>query len=384
MADTAETRKKKQQPHFDYPLWKLILRQVSVFLLSLCIVLGSAVGAIYAIDHKFLRPVDPDNTTPVTVEIPMGTSVSGIADILYENHLIRNKAAFKLFIDFSNKGTKLKAGRYKLSQNMSLEEIMDKLVNGMASIPTKKFTIVEGMSIREIAHELVDKYQFSFTEEEFLKAARVENFTEYLFLQDIPDARRKGEYPLEGYLFPETYIVYEDASPQEIIRKMLTQFDKVFKEEYRQRAEELGLTMDEVVILASIVEREARLKEEFPKIAAVFHNRLRKEMKLESCATVLYALYDGKRANRLVLTTEETQIESPYNTYMYSGLPVGPIASPGELAIKAVLYPDESMMDPKKPYLYFVLMDPEKGQHAFNTNYNDHLRDKQKYEKLWQ
>jgi len=359
-----------------------IVRQLLIYLISLSIVAATVYGIVSFAYNEYLKPVDATSSEIIEVEIPSGSSLSKISEILYENGLIRNKTVFKLFVDLSDNTSKLKAGKYKLSKNMSMREIMDELLTGSAAVPTVKITIIEGWNIRRMAEYLVQEKGFNFTEEEFINAARVENFTEFVFLQEIPEQRRSGEngiIPLEGYLFPDTYIVYEDASPEDIMRKMLTQFEKVYDETMKQRADELGMTMDEVVTLASIIQREARKTEEFPMISAVFHNRLKKGMNLESCATVQYIINE----NRWSLTEEEMRIESPYNTYINEGLPIGPISSPGRLALTSALNPFEEFMNPQKPYLYFVLKDPNTGEHAFNYSYNAHLRDKEKYEKLW-
>ena len=141
---------------------------------------------------------------------------------------------------------------------------------------------------------------------------------------------------------------------------MLERFDEVFKEEYYDRADELGMTIDEIVILASVVEREARVESDRPIISGVFHNRLDQGWKLESCATIQYIL--GERKPRLLYS--DLEIESPYNTYMYSGLPVGPIASFGEASLKATLYPEET------DYMFFVAKDD--GSHVFSRTLEEH------------
>ena len=359
-----------------------IIRQVLICLISILIVISSVYALITFAYNEYLKPVDARSEELIDVEIPSGSSLSKISEILYEKGLIRNKAVFKLFVDLSDNTSKLRAGKYKLSPSMSMAQIMDELLSNNAAVPTVKITIIEGWDIRRMAKYLVEEKGFDFTEEEFINAARVENFTEYVFLQEIPEERRNGDgdiIPLEGYLFPDTYIVYEDAKPEDIMRKMLDQFEKVFDDAMKQRAEELGMTIDEVVTLASIIQREARKTEEFPKISAVFHNRLNKGMNLESCATVQYIINE----NRWTLTEEEMRIDSPYNTYINSGLPIGPISSPGRLALTSALNPYEEFMDPNRPYLYFVLKNPDTGEHAFNYSYQEHLKDKAKYESQW-
>jgi UPF0755 protein len=382
MADIVVHKQQKDKTVKQHPLLKSFLRKLSIYAISILIVFCVVAGVVTYGYNNYFKPVDSSDDTLVKIEIPPGSSLSKISDLLYENGLIRNKAVFKLFVDLSDKTSKLKFGKYELSRDMDMQEIMDELLTGKAALSTVTITILEHWDIRDVTNYLVKEKGFAFTEEEFLDAAKVENFSEYVFLQEIPEARRNGEVgisPLEGYLYPETYFVYEDAAPEDIIRKMLNQFEIVFNEEMRLRAEELGMTTDEVVTLASIIQREGRIANEFQMISAVFHNRLKKEMNLESCATVQYIINE----DRWTLTEEEMNIDSPYNTYKNTGLPVGPINSPGRTALMAALYPFEEYMTKNRPYLYFVLKDPEKGEHVFNYSYQAHLKDKQKYESLW-
>jgi UPF0755 protein len=358
------------------------LRQLLVYIVSIIIVLATVYAGINIAYSRCIKPVDVNSSELVEVEIPRGSSLSKISQILYDNDLIRNKMAFKLYVDLSNKTSKLKAGKYKLSRNMDLGQIMDELLTANAAVDTVKITIIEGWDIRKIARYLVKEKKFNFTEQEFIDAAKVENFTDFVFLQEIPEERKKNEVgyaPLEGYLFPDTYLVYQDASPQDIMRKMLAQFEKVYNDSVMEKAQELEMTIDEVVTLASIIQREARISEEFAMISAVFHNRLNKQMKLESDAPVQFLVNE----ERWKFTEEEIKIDSPYNTYVYEGLPIGPIASPGRLALVAAVNPFEEFMDSKKPYLYFVLKDSKTGEHVFNTDYNQHLKDKKQYEDSW-
>lgn len=373
-------KENKKKPYYKNPF----VRKLLVYVVSLCIVIATTTIVLKYTYNKLTKPVDANDDSDVVVLIPMGTSVRGIGNILYEEGLIRNKGAFKIFMEFSDSAADIKAGKYKLKKNMDLMQVIEAITSGEGAIPQIKFTIPEGRTIKQIADALEASGKFDFTADEFLKeASNIEKYQkQFSDLQDIPEERldkEKFPHPLEGYLFPETYFVDEGATPEDIINTMLAQFVKVYSSAYRARAEELELTTDEVVTLASVVQGEARVRDEFPKIAAVFHNRIEKDMTLDSNATIQYIT--GK--NSLYLTSEETRVESEYNTYKYPGLPIGPISCPGEVAIKAVLYPDEDMMDPEKPYLYFVLMDPNEGRHVFNYDYDAHVKDKKKYEHLW-
>lgn len=312
----------------------------------------------------------------------MGSSVNDIADILYEKNLIRSASVFKLMADFSNKANKMQAGKYELSKSMTIERIIDELLTGRVSVTTISITIREGDDIRKIASRLANEYKMNFTEEEFIKEAKqIDKYVDsFPILSNIPKERYETDFPLEGYLFPDTFYVFADSTPEQIINKLIGEFQRKFDDEIQDKAEQMGLSVDEVVTLASIIQNEGTY-EDFEKISAVFHNRLKMNMRLESCATVNYVL--DKEVSQINITTEDTKIESPYNTYRNGGLPIGPISSPGQAAILAALNPYEEYMKDGNKMLFFVLMDPREGLHAFNTNYDDHVRDKRKYEKLW-
>ncbi len=377
---TVQSQKNKYKLH---PVLKKILRQFLIFLISLAIVMSSIAFAFQIIYNRFLKPVDPNDDSIITIEVPMGTSINGIAKILYDNNLIRNTGAFKLMVDLSNKTNKMQAGKYELSKSMTMQEMIDELMTGQVSVTTILATIREGDDIRTIASRLVNEYNMNFTEEQFIEEAKkIDKYAEdYPFLKHIPEERKKMDFPMEGYLFPETYYFYADSNPERIIRTMLGEFDSKFSQEMRDLVDQKGMTMDEVVVLASIIQNEAR-PEEFEKVSAVFHNRLKINMRLQADATINYILPD-REVNQVNLTTEDTKIPSPYNTYHVDGLPIGPISSPGLDAMEAVLSPFEEYMDEDEPMLYYVLIDPEIGLHSFNSSYEDHIRDKQKYEANW-
>ncbi|MGI6527116.1 MAG: endolytic transglycosylase MltG [Caldicoprobacterales bacterium] len=388
MADSAtankkETTQSKKRRFRLHPVLKKMLRQLLIFLISLALVAGTIAFAIQTVYDKFIKPVDPEDDTLVTVEVPMGTSINGIAKLLYDNNLIRNTGAFKLFVDFSNKSNKMQAGKYELSKSMTMQEMIDELMTGQVSVTTVLATIREGDDIRKIASRLVNDYNMNFTEEQFIEEAKkIDKYVDdYPFLKNIPEERKAAEFPMEGYLFPETYYFYADSTPERIIRTLLGEFDATFTPEMRDLAEDRGMTMDDVVKLASIIQNEAK-EEEFTKVSAVFHNRLKIGMRLESCATVNYVVED-REVNQITLTLEDTRIDSPYNTYRNLGLPLGPISSPGEEALKAALNPYAEFMEPNEAMLFFVLMDPEVGLHAFNSTLEGHTRDKEKYEVNW-
>lgn len=380
MAELTPKEKKTAKPQNE--TLKKVIRKLLIYLISISIVVATVSITISVAYNKYIKPVDIEDKTLIEVEVPMGSSVNDIADILYEKNLIRSASVFKLMADFSNKANKMQAGKYELSKSMTIERIIDELLTGRVSVTTISITIREGDDIRKIASRLANEYKMNFTEEEFIKEAKqIDKYVDsFPILSNIPKERYETDFPLEGYLFPDTFYVFADSTPEQIINKLIGEFQRKFDDEIQDKAEQMGLSVDEVVTLASIIQNEGTY-EDFEKISAVFHNRLKMNMRLESCATVNYVL--DKEVSQINITTEDTKIESPYNTYRNGGLPIGPISSPGQDAILAALNPYEEYMKDGNKMLFFVLMDPREGLHAFNTNYDDHVRDKRKYEKLW-
>ena len=328
----------------------------AVIIIGIIIIAVSAGYSLYA--GKESKPVDPGSREYISITIPSGTGTEGIAQILKENNLINNLGVFKLQSRSRGYDGKYKAGQYSLSPGMSMDEIMALLMAGKAD--TVRFTIPEGYDIKRTTAKLSEEGLINA--EVFAGEIEKGQFV-YKFLAKAP----AGPDRLEGFLFPETYEIFANANEHDIIDKMLYQFDKVFTDEYYARAEELGMSVREVITLASIIEREARIPEDRPVIASVFYNRLKIGMPLQSCATVQYILGEQKP----VLSIKDTQIESPYNTYLNPGLPPGPIASPGADSIKAALYPADT------DYLYFLAKGD--GSHAFSETYDQFLKDKAKY-----
>lgn len=380
MAELTPKEKKTAKPQNE--TLKKVIRKLLIYLISISIVVATVSITVSVAYNKYIKPVDIEDKTLIEVEVPMGSSVNDIADILYEKNLIRSASVFKLMADFSNKANKMQAGKYELSKSMTIERIIDELLTGRVSVTTISITIREGDDIRKIASRLANEYKMNFTEEEFIKEAKqIDKYVDsFPILSNIPKERYETDFPLEGYLFPDTFYVFADSTPEQIINKLIGEFQRKFDDEIQDKAEQMGLSVDEVVTLASIIQNEGKY-EDFEKISAVFHNRLKMNMRLESCATVNYVL--DKEVSQINITTEDTKIESPYNTYRNGGLPIGPISSPGQDAILAALNPYEEYMKDGNKMLFFVLMDPREGLHAFNTNYDDHVRDKRKYEKLW-
>ena len=358
-------------------------RPVAVWLLSIALVAVTVILTVSFVLSHYISAVDPDDPTPYEVEIPQNASASKIADLLYhacgegEKGLIVSTASFKVYVDFVGKANGLKAGTYRLSKNMTIPEIVDVLAEGNPARRTKRFTVPEGYTVEEIAALLMREEILSDAGAFTALCRDAAMWSRYPFIAEIknPGDRR---YVLEGYLFPDTYEVYADATPEEILNKMLTRYYEVYTDEWVTRAQELDLTRDQVMTLTSIIEREARIPEDFTKVSAVFHNRLERGMKLESCATLSYVT----GVKRYTFTKDEQAIVSSYNTYLNEGLPIGPIASPGAAAIQAALYPNEEYLE--EGYLFFCNGNPsESAALIFSKTYEEHQENVEKYRQYW-
>ncbi|NLN14727.1 MAG: endolytic transglycosylase MltG [Tissierellia bacterium] len=334
----------------------------SIIVIVLALIIIAAVYFALGYYRKALGPVALGDNKEIRVEVPAGSSTEKIASILYENGLIHNRWIFKLKVKEMGVGSSLKAGEYSFNRSMDLEEIVGLLTKGTKSYDTTRFTIPEGYELDQIGQRLADEGLVDFDRFMELASDKANFEGEFSFLRELEEGQS-----LEGFLFPSTYEVYLSASEEDIIRKMLAEFEKIYEAEIKDKLAEFDFTLNEAVTLASIIEREGKLDEERPLMSAVFHNRLRKGMKLESCATVQYIL--GERKENL--TTAETQIPSPYNTYVNMGLPPGPIASAGKASLVAAVNPADV------DYLFFVLTGSD-GSHTFTRTYEEHLRAKPK------
>ena len=363
-------------------IWR-ILRPVAAVLLSIVVVALVMTGAVRYVLSHFVYPVDPDDNTPIQVEIPAGSSASRIASILYrargeeEPGLIVSTASFKVYVDFTGRANSLRAGTYVLSRNMTIPEIVNILCAGNEARRVTRFTIPEGYTASQIAQALFEAGMLE-DQEQFLALCKDGTLLSGGYLDPLLNASDR-RFALEGYLFPDTYEVYEDAAAADILKKMLNRFAVVFTEEDANRARELNMTTDQVMTLASMIEKEAGAAEDFPRVSAVFHNRLKQGMALESCATLSYAL----GVKKYTFTEEELSTVSPYNTYRNKGLPVGPICNPGRAAIEAALYPSEEYMS--AGFLFFCNMNPKQTNRlVFSRTYEEHRQNVVKYSPFWE
>lgn len=319
------------------------------------------VGKVYY-DWGFTA-VDIENPKDISVEIPFGSSSNKIASILKEKGLIKSELIFKIAVKKSDIGEELKAGKYILSTDMDIYKIIDELTKGGKNENVIRFTIPEGYEIQQIADKLANEGVVD--KERFLELTSDKEYFEdkHPILKELKEGQG-----LEGFLFPSTYEIYTDTTEEDIIDKMLSKFEEVFERSVRPHMDKYDFTVNEVVTLASIIERESKLDEERELISAVFHNRLNKGMLLESCATVQYALGERKE----VLSTKDVKIDSEYNTYIHEGLPPTPIASPGEKSLIAAVNPADV------DYLYFRTKEDGTGGHIFSKTYEEHMRAKPK------
>ena len=349
-------------------LWH-ILRPVLVGLTVLVLVIGIGMTVWNKLYGSFLAPVDPADEAEYTFEIQSGQSLNRVASNLESADLIRSKTIFKYYCDFAGMAQKIQTGTYSLKKDMTMTEIADRLTTGDGNPLVRNITLIPGETVEEFAAKLV-KNGVLEDDKAFLAACRDgKAFREYYYIDDVltsghPEERK---YVLEGYLSPNTYEVYVTASAEEIIRKLLSQTEAAFPVELQDRAEELGLTMDQTLTLASLIEKEAK-ESDFARVSAVFHNRLKANMRLESDVTIHYIT--GIR--KMALADSDLTVNSPYNTYQVNGLPVGPICNPSPAAIRAALYPDETMIAEK--YLYFCAKEPESGELYFSKTLDQHRR----------
>jgi len=297
---------------------------------------------------------------PKMIFIKKGSHLKKVSETLEQEGIIKNRHFFVLLAAVLGKKTKIKAGEYEFQTQMLPLEVLDALVKGQ--VKSHLVTIPEGYTLSQIA-ELLEGLNL-VEKKGFLQKASSPAFINSLGLAELAGPT------LEGYLFPDTYHVFREMEPEEVIQMMVHQFKKVFGPDLIHRASELGISQREAVILASIIEKESSLSEEKPLISAVFHNRLKRNIPLQSDPVVIYGIknFDGN------LTKEHLGKQTPYNTYLIVGLPPTPICNPGKESLLAALHPASV------PYLYFVSKND--GSHYFSSEIEDHNRAVWKYQKF--
>ena len=376
-------------------LWKL-LRPVVIFMCSLLIVIGLVTTVWNKVDEMLFQPVEPGSTETVQFVIESGESVSQISSHLVEQKLLKSDSVFKYIIQFKGLTNAISYGTYELSPGMDVYEIVDELSSGSQN-NERTITIIPGWTVEDIADYLVGEGAIASRDEFLTLCNEPERFVRYSYaLSAAYDAGKLTgrRYALEGYLAPDTYRVFRSADAESIIRTLLSQgnkvVDRVFytdRTQYTVNADGVytevemyhsELSMDEVMILASMIEKEAGNISDYAKVSAVFYNRLAQGWKLESDATINYIT----RKDVLVLTEGELAIESEYNTYYVDGLPAGPICNPSQSALDAALYPDMEYIN--GGYMYFCAKDPASGELAFAVTREEHEANVELYRPAWQ
>lgn len=343
---------------------KLVVGIIALILLGI-----GVFGIVFAIETSAVSR----NKEIVEFEVKKGNTYLTLATTLKEENLIKSDFFYKLYIKL-NSPKAVEAGIYELSESMSVGDLVKVLSSGSNYNPdVVSFTIPEGKHLEEIAEIISSKTDYSSKEllnywnsEEFIDGA----INDYWFITD--DVKQDGiKYSLEGYFFPATYeILNKSEKLKTISYKMLEKMNSVLSK-YKDDIEKSEYSVHELLTLASIVEHEAILDEDRPIIAGVFYNRLNINMKLQSCATIGYAIDTWK----LTYSYTDLQVNSPYNTYYYSGLPIGPGGMPGEKSIEATLYPEET------EYFYFLanVCDNSDKKTYFSKNLDEHNEKKRLY-----
>jgi len=330
---------------------KQIIRIIKTLLILL------AVPAYFAADMYYYakQPTSPALPEIKVIIVSPGQGFHDTVKDLYQNRLIRHPAKFKFWAKWQKQDRKIIAGEYELSTGMPPVTILEYMTKGIVRL--HKVCIPEGYNLLQIA-ENIEKSGIC-AKEKFLDEA---NDPKLAAAMGLP------ETGFEGYLFPDTYSFSKGVAPKQIIQTMVAQFRKIFTEDWKKRAEELGFTEHEIITLASLIEKETGAAEERSLVSSVFHNRLKQNMRLASDPTVIYGVADFNGN----ITKADLQRLTPYNTYRINGLPPGPIASPGEESIKAALYPAATN------YLYFVAKGDQ--THYFSTTLTEHNQAVRKYQ----
>ena len=322
------------------------LRYILILIIVGVLIIAGGLGAIYLVPNTFAQ----DDGTQVLV-IEKGQTGTEIADMLYERGLIRSTQGFKLWLHLSGTNDKLQTGHYQIPNKVTVRELISLLQEG--HVESIRVTIPEGYTVGDIAIVL-EKNQI-MKAKDFLAEAKT--FVPYPYMKGT----RPATYPVEGFLFPSTYEIPVGATPREVIQMMADEMNRYLTPAVKKQIQAQHMSIHDFVTLASIVERESLFDADRPTIAGVFKKRLAHGIPLQSDATISYVLGYAKED----VTIGDTQLQSPYNTYVSKGLPPGPIANPGKKALDAVLHSEDT------DYLYFVA--DKDGHNHFSKTYEEHL-----------
>ncbi|MCL2760432.1 MAG: endolytic transglycosylase MltG [Desulfuromonadales bacterium] len=321
------------------------MKKTSQKQLKLYLPLAVAISFILFISFLFMPPGDGENAK--VVELKQGESLYQFAKELKNEKIIRSPILFTLYTKISERGRKVQSGVYKFTDGMNLATISHKLITG--DVYENRFSVPEGYSIFQLA-ELLENKGFC-KKENFLRACTDQELLKELGIKGTS---------VEGYLYPSTYNLTGLSSPEDLIRAMVKQFNKIYEKKFSGAEARSRLSRNEILTLASMIEKEAIVPEEKPLISSVFHNRLKKKMRLQSDPTAIYGVraFGGKVYKQDILT------KTPYNTYWIKGLPPGPIGNPPADAIYAALNPANT------DYYYFVAR--KDGTHQFSRSLKEH------------
>lgn len=353
---------------------KLVRKIVFFVVIALIVVILAVAGGGYYYVHSALQPVNPNNHKKVKVDIPLGSSVSDIAHRLDEKGIIKSALVFRYYIKYKNENG-FQAGDYMLSPSMQMDQIINDLKKGHVSQTVAvKLAFPEGLWMSNVADIIAAKTNLK--KQDILAKMKNKKYIKKTYMKDYPfltkTILKPGiRYPLEGYLFPATYsFTKKDPSLETIIHKMLDKTASILKE-YKPQIAKSNMSVHQVLTLASMIQRESTNKLNRRGISSVFHNRLKKGMPLQSDPTVNYSAHK----HRVQLSTDDLKINSPYNTYKNKGLPIGPIANPGEKSIVAALNPAQT------DDLFFYAR--PNGKVEFAKTYSAFLQIKNKYQDEW-
>ena len=324
---------------------------------SIIVILGGLIlGSLYLYFEKLATVNGGENY----IIIKKNSTLEEVAKLLLEKDIIKSEGTFKYYAKIKGVKGSIEGGNFIIKPKTKINNLIIRLKNGKSEF--KVITIPEGYTLYQIASKLEENNLVK--KEEILNATLSTLKTNDLILN-----KKDVLYDLEGYLFPDTYYIPNAATKDEIINIMVNRFKSVFSDKYKVRTKELELDVNEIVTMASLIEREAANDSERSRIAGVIYNRIKKGMPLQIDAAVIYASTKGEK-NLQKVYYDTLKVKSKYNTYLYKGLPPGPIASPGKPSIEAALYPESN------DYLYYVA---SYNGHVFSKTYEEHLSNVKKY-----
>lgn len=353
------------------------VRRIVLIVITTIIILSTiGVFSVYSYVKSSLGPVDEENKEVIAVNIPLGSSSSQIAEILEDSNLIKDARIFKLYLKFKN-AAEFQAGEYELTPSYSIDEIIEELQTGkIMEEALFAVTIPEGKNLEQIAEIFSKRFEY-IKEEDFIKKTEDKDFlnemktkyptliTEEIFNKDIM-------YPLEGYLFAGTYDFFEEEPTiSEIIDMMLARTNAIINS-FTDEMETSEFNVHELLTLSSVIEREAKFPEDRPKVSQVYINRLNEGMRLQSDITAFYGI-----DHKALATYDDIEIDTPYNTYVIDGLPVGPINSPSNESISAVMQPEG------EEFTQIYYFSRPNGETFYSSTLDEHNEVKKQYRQEW-